>query len=109
MWKCGSCNFIWLGDKAPEVCPRCGAKNSYSEVPADKAKLAERSALTNCLHQELTAILEKARKIAQKGVDDNLDPGCLKIFKESVAFAEEMKRKILAEIEVHVGKGKWGV
>jgi hypothetical protein len=110
MWKCSNCNFIWLGDEAPDVCPRCGAKKeAFVEVPADKAELARRSSLSNGLHQRLTAALDHALAIAQAGIEDNLDPGCVKIFKETAAFADEMKRKIMAEIEVHVGKGKWGV
>jgi len=110
MWKCTVCNFVWLGDGAPDVCPRCGApKEKFEEVPADKAELARRSALSNCLHQKLTAALDEALAIARAGIEDDLDPGCVKIFRETEAFADEMKRKIMAEIVVHVGKGKWGV
>ncbi|MBC7286652.1 MAG: rubredoxin [Armatimonadetes bacterium] len=110
MWKCSNCRFVVEGDAPPEVCPRCGApRDAFEQVPAETAELARRSKLSNTLHQRLAAVLDEAERIAQAGVEDNLDPGCVKIFKETLAFADEMKRKIAAEIAVHVGKGKWGV
>ena len=110
MWKCTKCNFIVEGDSPPDMCPRCGApKEAFEEVPANVADLARRSKLTNTLHQKLTALLDEVEQVAQAGIQDNLDPGCVKIFTEAQAFADEMKRKIAAEIVVHVGKGKWGV
>ncbi|HUT27702.1 MAG TPA: ferredoxin-thioredoxin reductase catalytic domain-containing protein [Methanomassiliicoccales archaeon] len=29
LWRCHVCNDIHLGNKAPEVCPTCGAKNAF--------------------------------------------------------------------------------
>lgn len=29
LWRCHVCNDIHLGNKPPEVCPTCGAKNAF--------------------------------------------------------------------------------
>jgi hypothetical protein len=37
-----------------------------------------------------------------------LDPGCVKIFKRALEEAEIIQQSIMAEMQGHVGKGKWG-
>ena len=109
MWRCMVCKFVWEGEEPPEKCPRCEApRGKFEEIPGDKVKLIERSRLTNSLHVDLHSLLSRIIKVCEKGIEDSLDPGCIKIFKESKEFAEEMMRKIKAEIEVHIAKGKWG-
>ena len=40
MWRCAACGYIWQGDEAPDVCPKCGAANSrFEEVDAKSADL----------------------------------------------------------------------
>jgi len=109
MWRCTVCKFIWEGEEPPEKCPRCGAlREKFEKISEEGSELIERSRLTNSLHAHLHSLLSKIIDVCGKGIEDNLDPGCVKIFKESKEFAEEMMRKIKAEIEVHIAKGKWG-
>jgi hypothetical protein len=56
----------------------------------------------------LYAVLDQVAHIAEEGIDDNLDPGCVKIFKRALEEAEIIQQSIMAEIQGHVGKGKWG-
>jgi hypothetical protein len=56
----------------------------------------------------LYSLLEDARDIADAGMEDDLDPGCVRIFQELEDFAAEMQGKISAELESHVERGKWG-
>ena len=109
MWRCSVCGYIHDGAEAPDKCPKCGApKEKFGAVPdADAAKI-ERARYTNSLHMQLHGLMENALDIAEEGIEDDLDPGCVKIFKETKAFAEEMKRKIAAELAGHMKKGKWG-
>ncbi|MBS3123911.1 hypothetical protein J4437_04735 [Candidatus Woesearchaeota archaeon] len=37
-WKCTVCGDIHYGEKAPEVCPTCGAKEAYVLISAAEAK-----------------------------------------------------------------------
>jgi hypothetical protein len=52
--------------------------------------------------------LAKIKEAAQKGVDDNLDPGCVGVFKKALAEAGVLQGLVKAEIAVHLSKGKWG-
>jgi hypothetical protein len=70
--------------------------------------LVERSRFTNSLHMQLYTLLEQVIDMAEDGVDDNLDPGCVKIFKKALAEAEVLQQSIKAELQGHMNKGKWG-
>ncbi|MFQ6075432.1 MAG: rubredoxin-like domain-containing protein [Candidatus Bathyarchaeia archaeon] len=108
-WKCGVCSFIWDGDEPPDTCPRCGApKESFTRVPEEKVKLIERSRLSNTLHLRLFALMEEVVRVAEAGIEDNLDPLCLSLFTKARDDARAIQQMAMAEIEVHVGKGKWG-
>ena len=34
-WECRNCGHIYIGDKAPEVCPVCKHPKAYFEIEAD--------------------------------------------------------------------------
>ncbi|HHW07254.1 MAG TPA: hypothetical protein GXX34_06960 [Clostridia bacterium] len=46
--------------------------------------------------------------MAEDGIEDNLDPGCVGIYKYVRKVGTEMKQMAKAEIQTHVSKGKWG-
>ena len=109
MWECGSCGYIWDGDEPPDRCPKCNArKEKFVKLEDQAMELVERSRYTNSLHMHLYALLEQVADIAEDGVDDNLDPGCVKIFKKAVEQAEILQQSIKAELQGHMKKGKWG-
>jgi len=75
----------------------------------DKAiELIERSRFTNSLHMQLYLLMEQVMDLAEDGIDDNLDPGCVKIFKQALGQAEILQQAIKAELQGHMNKGKWG-
>jgi uncharacterized C2H2 Zn-finger protein len=90
-------------------CPRCGAsKEKFKKLSAEAVQLVERSRFTNSLHQALHDVLDGVYELAEAGIEDNLDPACVAIFKRAKEEAQLLQQFIKAEIEVHVGKGKWG-
>ncbi len=108
-WRCGVCGYVYDGDGPPDVCPKCGApKEKFEAIADDKAQLIARSRLTNGLHMELYAVMEKAIAIAERGIEDNLDPPCVAIFNTVKEEAWQTQQRIKAEIQGHIGKGKWG-
>ncbi|TDA70107.1 MAG: rubredoxin [Clostridia bacterium] len=108
-WRCQVCGYVHDGEEAPEKCPKCGAgKDRFAQVAADEAGLIDRSRRTNDLHLQLSALLDKVATAAQEGIDDNLDPGCVNVFKKAAVAATEIKQMIKAEIQTHISKGKWG-
>jgi len=109
MWQCSVCGYVWDGEEAPEKCPKCGAvKEKFAKVEDKAMELIERSRFTNSLHMALYSILEQVADVAEDGIDDNLDPACVKIFKKALEQAEILQQSIKAELQGHMKKGKWG-
>ncbi|MGC9332745.1 MAG: rubredoxin-like domain-containing protein [Anaerolineae bacterium] len=109
MWQCSVCGYVWDGDEAPEQCLKCGAKQDRFTLLEDKAAdLIERARYTNSLHMQIYALLEEVMAIAEEGLDDNLDPGCNKIFEQALGQSEFLQQSIKAELQGHMKKGKWG-
>lgn len=109
MWKCSVCNYLHNGEEAPEKCPKCGVpKEKFAEVSGEHKDKIERARFTNSLLRELITTMEEVQHLASEGIEDDLDPGCKKVFVEAFEMAEFIKQSTLAEIENHIGKGKWG-
>lgn len=109
MWRCGSCGYIWEGEEPPDRCPKCGAaRERFAEIDDKGVELIERSRFTNSLHMQLALLMEQVMDVAEDGIDDNLDPACVKIFKRALAEAEILQQSIKAELQGHMNKGKWG-
>ena len=109
MWRCEACGYIWDGEEAPDKCPKCGAaKEKFTELEDKAMELVERSRFTNSLHMQLSILMEQVMDVAEDGIDDNLDPGCVKIFKRALEQAEIIQQSIKAELQGHMKKGKWG-
>jgi len=108
-WRCEVCGYIHDGDGPPEKCPKCGApKEKFTEVAEEQSELIHRSRVSNQLHMELSGLLEQVKEVAEMGIEDELDPGCVGIFKNALQTAVELQQSIKAELAVHVAKGKWG-
>lgn len=109
MWQCGSCGYIWEGDEPPDNCPKCNAsRDKFAELDSKAVELVERSRYTNTLHMQLALLLEQVIDVAEDGIDDNLDPACVKIFRRALSEAEILQQSIKAELQGHMKKGKWG-
>lgn len=109
MWRCGVCGYIYDGTEAPDQCPKCGApKEKFAKVEDAGAQLIERSRLTNHLHAQLMTLMGEVLCVAEKGIEDHLDPGCLAIFNKAKDAAWSLRQMSKAEIQGHISKGKWG-
>jgi len=109
MWRCGVCGYIHDGEEAPEKCPKCGApKEKFTALEEAAAEKIEVSRYTNSLQMELSTLMETVKDLCIAGIEDDLDPPCVSIFKETLKFATETQQKIKAEIQSHISKGKWG-
>lgn len=50
----------------------------------------ERSLYTNSLHTSLSNMLLEMRELAEDGVEDELDPACVKLFGRTRDFARSL-------------------
>jgi hypothetical protein len=78
--------------------------SALSEADAKKVYDADR---TNDIHMEIVKLAMKIKDLAKEGIDLNLDPPCVALFKQAHDVAWIIKQRSKAEIVVHVGKGKW--
>jgi len=108
-WKCGPCGYIHDGEEAPPLCPKCGAAaGEFSLLDEQAAGLVERSRRTNALHCRVVDLAREITGACKAGIEDNLDPGCVKVFQKTLAHAYEMMKLSMTEMQGHVAKGKWG-
>ncbi|NLY31892.1 MAG: rubredoxin [Firmicutes bacterium] len=109
MWQCGVCGYIHEGDGPPDKCPKCGApKEKFTVLDEKRVGLIERSRFGNSLLMELGSHLAVIMELAELGIEDDLDPACVKLYKECKDFATFARQSLKAEIETHISKGKWG-
>lgn len=109
LWKCQVCNFVFEDSEPPEKCPKCGApKNQFKQLTDQEAQLVLRSRKSNYLHMKALNLLKELLAVAEEIIEDNLDPACVKIASEEKEFALTTIQKIMAELEIHMRKGKWG-
>ncbi len=107
-WQC-VCGYTHDGDGAPDQCPKCGAPAAKFTLLDDTAAgLVERSRRTNTLHCRLVDLGRQIERVCNDGVEDNLDPGCVDVFKKSLAHSYEIMKLSMTEVQGHIAKGKWG-
>lgn len=109
LWKCQVCNFIFEGVAPPDKCPKCGApKEQFKQLSDQEAELAVKSRRSNYLHMKALTLLQELLVVAEEIEKDNLDPPCVKLAKEEKEFALTTIQKIMAELETHMKRSKWG-
>ena len=108
-WRCTVCGYVHDGTTPPDKCPNCGApKEKFEKMEEKAAQLIERSRLSNGLHMRLHALMNEVIEVTQMGIEDNLDPRCVEIFTQAKETAALIQQRVKAEIQTHIGKGKWG-
>lgn len=108
MWKCSVCGYVHKGAEAPEKCPKCkAASDKFVKLTEEQESLITKSSRTNDLHMELCQLMDSIILLSEEGIDLNLDPGCVNVFKKALQEAEVIKAFSKAEIAGHVSKGKW--
>lgn len=108
LFKCSVCNYIYEGEEAPDVCPKCGApKEKFNTLSEEAAKKVFDSDRTNDIHMEIVTLAMRIEKLAKEGIELDLDPPCVALFEKAINEAWTIKQRCKAEIEGHVGKEKW--
>ncbi len=106
-WKC-VCGYVHDGDAAPPQCPKCGATSEkFTQLDETAASLVERSRRTNALHCRIVDLARQIEWACREGIEDNLDPGCVTVFKKSVESSWEIMKLSMTEVQGHTAKGKW--
>lgn len=108
LWKCSVCGFVHEGDEAPDKCPKCDApKDKFVALSAEDAEKIYNSDRTNDIHMEIVKLAGEIAKLCEEGININLDPPCVELFKRAKNEAWIIKQRSKAEMEGHMKKGKW--
>ena len=108
LWKCGVCGFVFEGKEAPDNCPKCGApKEKFRALNEEETKKIYMSDRTNDIHMEICNLAMKIYDLATEGIEIDLDPPCVDLFKKAKDEAWILKQRSKAEIEGHVSRSKW--
>lgn len=108
LYKCTVCNFVYEGDAAPAVCPKCGAPaDKFVELTSEETAKVYAAERTNDIHMEMIILADKLVKLSKEGIELNLDPACVSAFTKAKQEAYVIKQRAKAELEGHMKKGKW--
>ena len=108
LFKCSACNYIYESEEVLEKCPMCGApKEKMVMLSEEQAEKIYNADMTNDIHSEIVELASKIIGLCELGVEEDLDPMCVKIFTQSNELAWQIKQMSKAEIENHVRKEKW--
>ena len=66
-----------------------------------------KSERTNDIHMEIVGLTERIMALAEEGIEIDLDPPCVALFKAAIKEARVIKQRSKAEMESHMKKGKW--
>lgn len=108
LWKCTVCGYIAEGELAPTECPKCGVpQDKFEKLSDDAANKVYDADRTNDIHMEIINLAGAIVELAQEGMEEDLDPGCVKVFEKAIEDAWIIKQRSKAELAGHVAKGKW--
>jgi rubredoxin len=108
LFKCSVCGFVYEGEDAPEICPKCGApKEKFVQLSTEDAEKIYKSDRTNDIHMKLIALTGKMDELCKEGIKLDLDPPCVAAFQKAKNEAWIIKQRSKAELEGHMKKGKW--
>ncbi|MGL4382844.1 MAG: rubredoxin-like domain-containing protein [Bacilli bacterium] len=108
LYKCSVCNYIEELDELTQPCLKCGAlPASRKQLDEAQTELIYNSDRTNDINMEIISLCAQIIDLCDEGVDIALDPTCIKGFIQTNDRAWEIKQLLKAEIESHIGKGKW--
>ena len=108
LWKCSVCGFTTEGDDAPDKCPKCGSpKDKFDKLSEEDAKKVYSSDRTNDIHMKIIELSMQIVKLAEEGIEIDLDPPCVAAFKAAKQECWVIKQRSKAEIAGHASRGKW--
>ncbi len=108
LFKCSVCGYIHEGEQAPDACPKCGApKEKFVELSREAMDKVYTSDRTNDIHMKLVDLSMQIIALCEEGIEIDLDPPCVALFKDARNEAWVIKQRSKAELVGHISKGKF--
>ncbi len=108
MWRCEVCGYLHEGEEPPDFCPKCGApKEKFELLDEEEAEMMRDALATREKYAEILEHLEAVNKLAQEGIDLDLDEGCNQIFGQTQKDIEAIRKMIKEELAGHAQECIW--
>ncbi len=108
MWRCEICGYLHEGEEPPDICPKCGyPKENFKLLDEEEAEMMRDALATREKYAQIYDHLEAVHKVAQEGIDLNLDEGCNEIFGKTQKDIETMRDTIKEELAGHAQECIW--
>ncbi len=108
MWRCEVCGYLHEGEEPPDICPKCGApKDKFELLDEEEASMMRDALATRDKYGQIYDHLESIRRIAQEGLDLNLDEGCNQIFTKTSEDIENIRNQLKEELDGHAQECIW--
>lgn len=100
MWRCEVCGYLHEGEEPPDICPKCGApKEKFELLDEEETEMMKEAMSTKEKYKQIQDKLDEVIKLADEGLELDLDEGCNKIFnrvKDDMAGVHKMIKDELA-------------
>ncbi len=108
IWRCEVCGYLHEAAEPPEVCPKCGApREKFELLDEEEAEIMRDALLTKEKYAQILSRLEEVSRLAQEGIDLDLDEGCSKIFQQTREDMAGIQKKIKDELAGHAQQCIW--
>ncbi len=89
LFKCTVCGYIYEGEEALDACPKCGGapKDKHVALTEEEAAKVYNSDETNDIHMELINLAAAMIELSERGIEIDLDPGCVDVFEKKLSHA----------------------
>ena len=108
MWRCEVCGYLHEGEEPPDFCPKCGApKEKFELLDEEEAEMMRDALATREKYAEIYDHLEAVNKLAQEGIELNLDEGCNEIFSQTQKDIADIREMIKEGLKGHSQECIW--
>ncbi len=108
MWRCEVCGYLHEGEEPPDFCPKCGApKDKFVLLDEEEAQMMVDARNTKEKYKQILERLDQVADLAKEGIELDLDEGCNKIFNQTLASIEDVRKMIKEELAGHAHECIW--
>ncbi len=108
MWRCEVCGYLHDGDEPPDLCPKCGApKDKFELLDEEETEMMMDARATKKKYQEILGRLDEVVKLADEGIELDLDDGCNDLFNKTKDNIAGIQKTIRDELASHAQECIW--
>ncbi len=108
MWRCEICGYLHEGEEPPDICPKCGYPKEYFELlDEEEAEMMRDALAVREKYVKIGEHLDAIDKIAEEGIDLNMDDICNDIFGQTRKDTENIRERIKEELSGHSNECIW--